>query len=75
MMSSTAWACRVLSPATLHSVCGTARCHCITRPVAVADKWPTTLVPSYSCTVPRVIEPLSTVANHCDLPTTRLVGI
>jgi hypothetical protein len=43
MMSSTAWARRVLSLATLHSVIGTVLCWCITRPVAVADRWPTTL--------------------------------
>jgi hypothetical protein len=63
MMSSIAWACRILSPATLHSVSGTTRCRCVTRPVAVADRWP------------RVVEPLGTVADHYDLPATRLVGI
>jgi hypothetical protein len=51
MMSSTAWACMVLSPATLHSVSGTAWCRCVTRPVAVPDRWPTTLAPGCSLTV------------------------
>jgi hypothetical protein len=51
MMSSTAWACRVLSPATLHSVSGMARCHRVTRPIAVADRWPTMLASGCSCTV------------------------
>jgi hypothetical protein len=35
-MSSTAWARRVLSPATLHSVIGTVLCRCVTRFIAVA---------------------------------------
>jgi hypothetical protein len=48
MMSSTAWARRVLSAATLHSVIVTMLCRCVTRPVAVADKWPTTLTPACS---------------------------
>jgi hypothetical protein len=43
-MSSTAWACQVLSPATLHSVIGTVLCRCITRPIAVNDRWPTALM-------------------------------
>jgi hypothetical protein len=43
MMSSTAWARRALSTATLHSAIGTVLCRCITRPVAVAGKWPTVL--------------------------------
>jgi hypothetical protein len=43
-MSSMAWAYQVLSPATLHSVIGTVMCRCITRPVAVADRWPTALM-------------------------------
>jgi hypothetical protein len=51
MMSSTAWARRVLSPTTLHSVIGTVLCHCVTSLVAVADKWPTALAPSFSHTV------------------------
>jgi hypothetical protein len=45
MMSSTAWARRVLLPATLHSVISTVLCHCITRPVAVPDRWPTVVAP------------------------------
>jgi hypothetical protein len=45
MMSSTTWASRVLSPATLHSVFDTVLCHYITRPIAVADMWPTSLTP------------------------------
>jgi hypothetical protein len=51
MMFSTAWTCLVLSPATLHSVSGTVWCHCVTRPVAVPDRWPTTLAPGCSHTV------------------------
>jgi hypothetical protein len=51
MMSSTAWARRVLSPVTLHSVIGTVLCHYVTRPVAVADRWPTALTPGCSRTV------------------------
>jgi hypothetical protein len=47
MMSLKAWAHRVLSPATLHLVIGTALCRCVTRPVAVADRWPT--VPAPCC--------------------------
>jgi hypothetical protein len=43
-MSSTAWAHRILSPATLHSVNVTVLYRCVTRPVAVADRWPTTLM-------------------------------
>jgi heme A synthase len=42
-MSSMAWAHRVLSPATLHLVIGTVLCRYVTRPIAVADRWPTTL--------------------------------
>jgi hypothetical protein len=75
MMSSTAWACRVLSPATLHSVSGTVWCRCVTRPVAVADWWLMTLALGCNRTVARVVESLGTVANHCDLPATHLVGI
>jgi hypothetical protein len=48
MMSSTAWTRRVLSPATLHSAIGTVLCRCVTRPAAVADKWPTVLTPGCS---------------------------
>jgi hypothetical protein len=44
MISSMAWARRILSPATLHSVIGTVMCRCVTRPVAVADRWPTALM-------------------------------
>jgi hypothetical protein len=51
MMFLTAWACQVLSPAILHSVIGTVLCRCITRPVAVADRWPTALTPGCSHTV------------------------
>jgi hypothetical protein len=47
-MSSMAWARRVLSSATLHSVNGIVLCHCVTRPIAVADRWPTTLAPGCS---------------------------
>jgi hypothetical protein len=51
MMSSTTWTRRVLSPATLHSVIGTVLCRCVTRPVVVADKWPTSLTPGHSSPV------------------------
>jgi hypothetical protein len=51
MMSSIAWARWVLSPATLHSVNGMVLCHCVTRPVAVADRWLTALAPGCSRTV------------------------
>jgi hypothetical protein len=44
-MSSTAWARRVLSPATLHSVIGTVLCRCVTRPIMVADRWPMVVTP------------------------------
>jgi hypothetical protein len=48
MMSSMAWARRVLSPAILHSVIGTVLCRYITRPVAVAGKWHMALTPGCS---------------------------
>jgi hypothetical protein len=48
MMSSTAWARRVLSLATLHSAISTVLCHCITRTIALADRWLTTLTPGCS---------------------------
>jgi hypothetical protein len=48
MMSSTVWARRVLSPITLHSVISTMLCHCVTRPIAVADRWPTAVAPGCS---------------------------
>jgi heme A synthase len=51
MMFSTTWAHRVLSPATLHWVIGTVLCRCVTRTIAVADKWPTALTPGCSCPV------------------------
>jgi hypothetical protein len=51
MMSSMAWASRVLSPATLHSVFDTVLRRCVTRPIAVADRWPTSLTPGYSSPV------------------------
>jgi hypothetical protein len=60
MMSSTAWACLVLSPATLHSVSGTTWCHCITRPVVVLDRWPTVLAPGCSRTVASYLTALLT---------------
>jgi hypothetical protein len=47
-MFSTAWACRVLSPATLHSVISMVLCRCVTWPVAVAGRWPTALTPGCS---------------------------
>jgi hypothetical protein len=51
MMSSTAWACQILSPATLHSVFDTVLCRCVTRLVVVADMWPTSLTPGCSSPV------------------------
>jgi hypothetical protein len=51
MMSSTVWARRVLSPATLHSAIGMVLCCCITRPLVVADRWPTALTPGCSLSV------------------------
>jgi hypothetical protein len=48
MMSSTVWARRALSSTTLHSA---VLWHCVTRPVAVTDRWPTTLTPGCSCTI------------------------
>jgi hypothetical protein len=48
MMSSTVWARRVLSHTTLHSTIGTVLCRCVTRPVAVPDRWPTALAPGCS---------------------------
>jgi hypothetical protein len=51
MMFSTAWAHRVLSPVTLNSIIGMVLCRCVTRPVAVADRWPTALASGYSRTV------------------------
>jgi hypothetical protein len=47
-MSSTAWTRRVLSLATLHSVIGTVLRHCVSRPIAVADRWSTMLTLGYS---------------------------
>jgi hypothetical protein len=43
MMPLTAWARRVLSPATQHSFIGAVLCRCVTRLVAVADRWPMVL--------------------------------
>jgi hypothetical protein len=51
MMSSIAWASWVLSPATLHSVFDTVLRRCVTMPVVVADKWPTSLTPGCSSPV------------------------
>jgi hypothetical protein len=48
MMSSTAWASRVLSPAMLHLVFDTVLCRCFTRPIAVADRGPMSLTPGCS---------------------------
>jgi hypothetical protein len=48
MMSSMAWARRVLLPTMLHLVIGTVLCRCVTRPVVVADRWPTLLTPGCS---------------------------
>jgi hypothetical protein len=51
MMSSMVWTCLVLSPITLHSVSGTSWSRCVTRPIAVPDRWPTVLALGYSRTV------------------------
>jgi hypothetical protein len=51
MISSMAWASRVLSPTTLHSVFDTVLCHCVTRPIAATDRWPTSLMLGCSSTV------------------------
>jgi hypothetical protein len=51
MMSLMAWASRVLSPATLHSVFDTVLRRCVTRPIAVAGRWPTSLTPGCSSPV------------------------
>jgi hypothetical protein len=51
MMSSTVWAIQVLSPAMLLSVFDMVLCHCVTRPIAAADKWPTSLTPGCSSPV------------------------
>jgi hypothetical protein len=59
MMFSTVWACLLLSPATLHLISGTMWCRCITRPVAVPDRWPMTLVLSCSHTVANCLIALS----------------
>jgi hypothetical protein len=75
MMSSTAWASRVLSPATLHSVFHTVLRHCVTRPIVVPDRWPTSLTPSYSSPVAQSQELLGTVTGHCNRPATHLVCI
>jgi hypothetical protein len=60
MMSSTGWACLVLSPATLHSVSHTVWCRCITSPVVVPDRWPTTLVSGCNRTVAACLTALQT---------------
>jgi hypothetical protein len=62
MMSSTAWASWVLSPATLHSVFDTMLSRCVTRPIAAADRWPTSL--SLSCSSP--VAQSRRTARHCD---------
>jgi hypothetical protein len=51
MMSSTAWASRVLLAAMLHSVFDTVLHRCVTRHVVVADKWPTSLTSGCSSPV------------------------
>jgi hypothetical protein len=51
MISLTAWASRVLSPATLHPVFNMVLRRCITRPIAAADRWPTSLMLGYSSPV------------------------
>jgi hypothetical protein len=51
MMSSTAWGSRVLSLTTLHSVFDMVLRHCVSRPVVVAGRWPTSLTPGCSSPV------------------------
>jgi hypothetical protein len=51
MMSSTAWASRVLSLATLHSIFDMVLRRCVTRPIVMADMWPTSLTPGCSSPV------------------------
>jgi hypothetical protein len=63
MMSSTAWVCLVLSPATLQSVSGMMWCRCVTRPVVVPDSWPTVLVLGCSRTVATCLTTL--LAQSC----------
>jgi hypothetical protein len=66
MMSSMSRAYLVLSSATLHSVSGTTWCQCITRLVAVPDRWTTVLAPGCSL--------LCWLGPTTCLPT-RLIGI
>jgi hypothetical protein len=47
-MSSMAWARQVMSSATLHLVIGMVLCRCVTRPVAMAGRWPMALTPGCS---------------------------
>jgi hypothetical protein len=47
-MISSMWASWVLSPATLHPVFDTVLRRCITRPIAAADRWSTSLMPGCS---------------------------
>jgi hypothetical protein len=51
MISSTAWASRVLSLATLHSIFDMVLRRCVTRPIVIADMWPTSLTPGCSSPV------------------------
>jgi hypothetical protein len=51
MISSTMWARRVLSPATLYLVIVTLLYRCVTKPVAVADRWLMMLASGCSRTV------------------------
>jgi hypothetical protein len=60
MMSSTVWACLVLMPATLYLVSGTTWCRCITRTIAVPDRWPTVLASGCSRTVAAYLTALPT---------------
>jgi hypothetical protein len=62
MMSSMAWASRDLSPTTLHSVFGTVLCRCVTRPIAAADRWPTSLMLGCSSPVAQCCQ----TARQCD---------
>jgi hypothetical protein len=64
MISSTAWASQVLSPATLHLVFDTVLCCCVTRPIAAVDKWPTSL--TLGCSSP--VAHCRQTACHCDGP-------
>jgi hypothetical protein len=69
MISSTVWACMILSPATLHLVSGTTWCRCVTRPAAVPDRWPTVLASGCSHIIAACLTALTAqscwTTQHC----------